>query len=777
VPAVSTAGHYVSLHLVFSEEHSATRRLHLLMRQRETLRPAFRNAWDDLSHHFDAAECEAWADAVLKLAHINAGPACLMAYWDISTSEANRKEIAPLLAAAQTAGDICRHAGAQAATAALRALPVAARTFGRGPALARWWRVMDLLSRRAPESIGALAERMSEILAPATIDAFENFVAAGLRAASGDRKRRLAFFSLQDELARRMIARDLGSVTFAETEVELKAFVTALWGGNPLLRSFPADNSQQAQRRASIAGPLIRLPEIYRGVQGKAARALFRAAAAHAQAHLVLGQRRFPVGTLKPLQIALVNLVEDARIETLAMRELPGLRRLWAPYHVASPTGVVAAPTLLARLARALFDPCHVDDDAFVAKGRAMFATAASRIHDPAISRDIGMLLGNDLGQMRVQFNVKTYVVEPVYRDDGLGLWDFGEDAPPSSEMLELPIDAVRIERQESPDEAHTDGELEQTDPALGRARPVAPDERGMVIARYPEWDREHGIERAEWCVVREVAAGTGDPRRIEDALERADVLRNRIGRLVRGVRIGRAVRLNRQHDGHDLDIDAVLDAGIALRTGREPDPRVFRSSTSMHRDLSALLLIDVSESTRDRLASGTTVLDVERLAVAVLAEAMSRLGDPFGLLAFASDGREDVRMTDVKSFDEPYDRMCMARLAGLSSGLSTRLGTALRHAGRVIGKANSGRKLLIVLTDGEPSDIDVSDPLDLVEDARRAAIGLYNAGIDAYGVVLGKTGLQAASRIFGRGNTMAVGRVEDLPGRLSELYFRLARR
>jgi nitric oxide reductase activation protein len=187
--------------------------------------------------------------------------------------------------------------------------------------------------------------------------------------------------------------------------------------------------------------------------------------------------------------------------------------------------------------------------------------------------------------------------------------------------------------------------------------------------------------------------------------------------------------------------------------------------------------LIDISESTRDRLASGLTILDVERLAVAVLAEAMDRLGDPFSLLAFASDGREDVKMTTVKSFDEPHDRTCMARLAGLKSGLSTRLGTALRHAGHVIGRANSGRKLVIVLTDGEPSDIDVSDPLDLVEDARRAAIGLHGRGIDAYGVVLGQPGIQTASRIFGRGNTMMVRRIDDLPGRLSELYFRLARR
>jgi len=766
----------ISLHLVPpDQEDSATHRVHRLMLQRDTLRPMFRATWDALSHDFDATELEAWANAVLDLANVNAGPACLIAYWDASKLAAHGQEIAPLLVAGQMATDICRDAGAQAATAALRAVPVASRVLGQGPALARWWRAMLVLARQAPESIALVAGNIAEMLTPGTIDAFENFVAAGLKFASGNKARRLAFFGLEDDLARRMIARDLGSVTFPETEIELKAFVTALWGKVPLLRSLAADNSQAPQRRTSIAGPLIRLPETFRGVQGDAARALFRAAAAHAQAHLVLGGGLFPVGTLKPLQIALVGLIEDARIETLAMRQLPGLRRLWAPYHVAGASGVVAAPTLLARLARALFDPNHVDDGSFVSKGRLMFEARLPRIADPAISREIGMLLGNDLGQMRVQFNAKTYVVEPVYRDDGLGLWDFGENAPPSGDIMELPVDAVRMERQETLD--GNNAEADDNGGALGRGRPVAPDPRGVVIAKYPEWDRAHGIERPEWTIVREFAVHPRDPRLIEQALDAADTLRSRIGRLVRGVRIGRSIRLNRQHEGHDLDLDAVLDAGIALRVGREPDPRVFRSSTSVHRDLAALLLIDISESTRDRLASGATILDVERLAVAVLADAMDRLGDPFSLVAFASDGREDVRISTVKSFEDVYDRTCAARLAGLASGLSTRLGAALRHAGHLIGSTNSGRKLVIVLTDGEPSDIDVSDPVDLVEDARRAAVGLKSSGIDAYGVVLGQTGAQAASRIFGRGNTMMVQRIEDLPGRLSELYFRLARR
>jgi hypothetical protein len=765
--------------LIPAEPESAARRLHLLMRQREPLKPLFNSVWDHLATRFDANELELWAGGVLELVNVNAGPTCLIAFWNVSKSQPPDDSLAPLIAAAHATANVCRHAGACAAAATITAFPVARRVLRTEPGLARWWRIMDDLAQQASESVEAAAAHMGQILPNGDIDTFENFVAVGLKVASGNKQRRLAFFTLQDELARRLVERSSAGIGFTETERQTKAFVTSLWGKPPLLRILTMDSGQAAQRRSSIAGSLIRLPEFYRGVQNEAARALYRAAAAHAQAHLVLGGARFPVGTLKPLQVALVTLIEDARVETLAMRQLPGLRRLWSPYHVAVPAGIATAPALLARLSRALFDPFYVDDDGFVSKGRRLFEAALPNIHDPAISRDIGMRLGNDLGQMRVQFNAKTFVVEPTYRDDGLGLWDFGEKTPPSDEVLDITVDAARIEKQDdsSRDNPDPDATADNDNDDVGRARPATPDQRGTVIAKYPEWDRVHGIERPEWTTIREVLARPGDSRVVEEALNRADVLRNRIKQLVRGLRVGRTIRLKRQLDGHDLDLDAMLEAGIALRMDQEPDPRIFRSSTSKHRDLAVLLLIDISESTRDHLASGVSILDVERLAVAVLAEAMSALGDPFCLLAFASNGRDDVEMTSVKTFSEVYDRASVSRLAGLSSGLSTRLGTALRHAGEEISHARSFRKLVIVLTDGEPSDIDVADPLDLIEDSRRATLGLKTRGIDAFGVVLDPSGMSAASRIFGRGNTMLVHRVEDLPSRLSELYFRLARR
>jgi nitric oxide reductase activation protein len=269
-----------------------------------------------------------------------------------------------------------------------------------------------------------------------------------------------------------------------------------------------------------------------------------------------------------------------------------------------------------------------------------------------------------------------------------------------------------------------------------------------------------------------------GDAGAIDTALDQIPAVRSRIRRLVRGAKVGRHERLKRRNDGPELDLDAALDAAIALRADDLPDERIFRTMMRRRRDLAVTILVDVSESTRDRVAaSGASVLDTERLAVAALAEALAALNDPFALRAFASAGREDVRVFCLKDFDEPYGAPVKARLAHLEPHLSTRLGTALRHAGAEIAAVRSHRKLILVLTDGEPSDIDVVDPRDLVEDARRAALSLRARGIDVFGVTLDPSGLGSGAAVFGRSQHMPVRRLEDLPARLAELYFRLARR
>jgi nitric oxide reductase activation protein len=190
-------------------------------------------------------------------------------------------------------------------------------------------------------------------------------------------------------------------------------------------------------------------------------------------------------------------------------------------------------------------------------------------------------------------------------------------------------------------------------------------------------------------------------------------------------------------------------------------------------------LLIDMSESTSERVPGAKmTIAEAEKLAVAMLASGMEAAGDTFALYAFASDGRHNVRFLRIKEFNECFDRTAKARLEGLRPGLSTRLGTALRHAGAELSSFKAHRKIILTLTDGSPSDVDVADPLDLVEDARRAVLALRTRGIDVFGILLDPAGVaKAGPPIFEHANTLAVRRIEELPRRLSQIYFRLTRR
>ncbi len=185
----------VSLRVISPQPAGAVRRVHLLMRQREALQPLFRMAWDNLADRFSADELEAWAAGVLALADVNAGPSCLVAFWEFSRRQPTEEGMAPLIAASHMAANICRHSGAQSTAATIVAASVARRQLGAGASLSRWWRTMDDLAQRAPELVEAIATRMGDILSPANIYAFESFVAAGLKAAAGDHRKRLKFFT------------------------------------------------------------------------------------------------------------------------------------------------------------------------------------------------------------------------------------------------------------------------------------------------------------------------------------------------------------------------------------------------------------------------------------------------------------------------------------------------------------------------------------------------------------------------------------------------------
>lgn len=730
-------------------------------------------------HAFPEGLAARWLRAGRKLADAGYGESVTMAYRQRSLDCAELIGPEAAIELADVVSVIAIKSGRKAAAVLPAAAVKAAARLTDEPRFRSWLSLMQRFAALAPESTVLVLERMESLLAHLNVSRLESWLLAGVRSAGGDAERRRRFFAMEDPEAERWLQREAGEVLFADVERRLKAYLTALWKLRVPIREPSLSAPEPSRRRTSFGQGLIRVPPTFPGYRGAQAEDLFRAALAHIGAHFMYSREKFPIRSLKPIQVALVSLIEDARVEHLAMRDFPGLRRLWLPFHIAQSGGALTAPSLLARLSRALIDPDFHDIDGWVEKGRDMFFDREPEWENPAISRRIGDLLGNDLGQLRIQFNARTYVVEPPYRDDNMGLWDFGEQQNPEMEEAELLFESVRIAQQEEDDATPPDRERheEEREEELNQAALSAEayEEEGLPVARYPEFDYVTGHERAEWATLVEYQPRPGPAGLVRDILERRQDVVERLTGLIRSARVSRPQRLKRQAEGDSLDLDAAIEAVISRRMGESPDPRVYTTTERRHRDLSVLLLLDISESTRDRVKnSSDSVLDLEREAAALFAHAMAELGDPFAIAAFCSNKREDVHYLRIKDFDAPYDALAQSYLAGLEGGLSTRIGAAMRHAGADLRQCLTHRRLLLVVTDGEPSDLDVSDRKYLVEDARKAVISLAGDGIDVFCVGLDSGGDSYLTRIFGRRNAVQIDRVERLPERLPMLYLRL---
>ncbi len=680
---------------------------------------------------------------------------------------------------ARTAEEVARRAGSAAAGSLLAHAPRAALLTGGAEGFRIWLASLSELAAGVPQAVQPVCVRTDMLLTQLDPRGFRAWLVAGLGQAGPEAQ--LAWYTQTEAAAVEGFGAEASDVRLETMEKRLGALVTGLWGYVPVLRPAVARKALHVARRASFDGPMIRLPAGFPGFPPPEAEALFKAAVAHVGAHHAYSREKFEPKTLKPLQIALVSLIEDARVELLAGRQYPGLLRLWRRFHIAGeadgPAGPNLAGPLLARLARALIDPDFADDNPWIVKARRMFAAAGPDYDDPDEIRRIGVLLGNDLGQMRIQFNAKTHVVQPPYRDDNLGLWDFGPPPPEAAEETETVFESFRLEQTEEPED-EPDRTREEHDPGegepSGRVRPAEP-AQGVPVAQYPEWDYLSARLRQDWTTLVDYDPPQAVPGVIERILDQHADTERRIEALVRQARVGRPVRLKRQAEGDRLDLDAAIRVAADLRAGLAPETRVYETTALLQRDLSVLVLLDISESTKDTVRGGTiSVFSLERAAMALLAEAMAGVGDPFALHAFSSDGRADVHYYRIKDFGRPYDAAARARLGGLRPGLSTRLGAALRHAGAQIAGQQTHRRLILVITDGEPSDIDVDDRRYLAEDARKAVHELGHEGIDTFCVALTGRGDDHLGRIFSRRHSVRIANVEALPEKLPMLYFRL---
>lgn len=288
----------------------------------------------------------------------------------------------------------------------------------------------------------------------------------------------------------------------------------------------------------------------------------------------------------------------------------------------------------------------------------------------------------------------------------------------------------------------------------------------------YPEWDVRSGrylpdhvnvlLSNAD---IREEAAAFGkDPataRRIRAVKRQFEALRP--GRV-----------MTRGHlDGDQLDVEAAVRAQVDRCANGEGTERIWQQSRPEARDLAVSILLDVSRSTESAV-TGRAVIDIEREALAALAWGLNACGDDFAIHAFSSLKRQRVYVQRCKRFDEPMGARVEQRIASLRPGHYTRLGAAIRHCAADLADQSRKRRLLLVITDGKPNDLDHYEGRHGIEDTCMAVREARRAGQSVFGVTIDKTGKSWFPRMFGQGGFAVIPDPHRLTMALPQIYRQL---
>ncbi|BBP00712.1 nitric oxide reductase activation protein NorD [Sulfuriferula nivalis] len=660
----------------------------------------------------------------------------------------------------------------------------AARTLGNPHAYKSYLSLLEELVMLAPRGLRPMLAKQDVLLERMTIAGLQRWVRNGIARYSRDFARLAQYFALESTASWHALNLESGNTLFIHERRRIALYLRALWGREFKLQQFPVltDANEGLARSFVDEHHVIHLPDTYAGVSSRSSRDVYRAAAVHAVAHIIYSRQTFLRRKINPMQNTLIGLIEDARVEALVMRDFPGLRNLWRDLY--PPTNFLNTDflSLARRLTRALLDPDYVDNNGWVKKGRKLFFEQPHSWDDPQISIRLGLLLANDMGQMRVKFNAPAYLVEPSYRDDNRMLWERQEVEVPlpdptqpeqnrgdSKQTFTRNIDTTRQRATDI-----TDASTE----TLQLPAPPTPDDFPVKsVFHYPEWDYRMGMERPNVASVIEQPCPAGELSTITEIEDSTQAVLSRLKRINQAVRPNLLYRQKKHEEGDDLDLEAVIRAATDIRQQRTPDMRINSRYIRNAQQVSVLLLLDLSQSTNQHVPNtDKTVLDLTRETAVLFAGAVTDLGDDFAIHGFSSNGRHQVEYYRLQDFSESFDDHIKQRLAGMTGKLSTRLGAATRHAGHYLAQQPGSRKILLIISDGEPADIDVTDANYLVHDAAHAVRQLRRSGLDCFGLNLNIHTEAQSAQIFGKRGYRMLDDISRLPEILPAIYLRLRR-
>lgn len=636
-----------------------------------------------------------------------------------------------------------------------------------------------------------------QVLGRLTMNDLEEWVVKGLEVADATRDKGASYFSLQTGSSRDVVENLVKGLELRDIHAVLRSYAEALIGRKLQMRSSSLffKNLPGLSRSFSVTdGTRIFLPSRIDIFDDEDLNfRTYKWMLTHELGHLMHGTFTIGVRELSGLAATpnpvfafrVFEFLEDERVDHLLAGQYPGLERdrlqLMETY-----TGLGnrrpelyatdADPLMRDALARVTSAGCSVHDvyglaleicstiaEAAVCNGNG--AAAEPERHFYRGMLDFELVENARTGMSRLVFDL-------VERFQEKKLEMSAETVEAALSRIEetLPVEAEELLWQVTDNERL--GEIfEQVQGVIAE---METEKRCRRAVYYDEWDRRLDDYRKDWCRVREIDMPETNAHFYSETIAQhyglVSLLRRHFGLL----RPDRVKRFFREERGDDLDLDAAVESVVERHAGVTPSDRVYIRREKNLRDVSVAFLVDMSYSTGDELPSGRRIIDVEREGLVLMAEALESIGDQWAVYGFSSNYRDKVDFFVVRDFGENFSRTVKMRFENIRPIAQTRLGAAIRHANSLLARQPSRIRLLILLSDGRPYDIDYGDADYAVEDTRRALWEGRRKGVSSFCITVDKKSRDYLPYMYGEANYTLIDNIESMPARLPLIYKRL---
>ncbi len=605
----------------------------------------------------------------------------------------------------------------------------------------------------ASPSFSFFLNQISKLFEQLDYEGIYKWINYGLRYFKNHPERQQEYFSLSTQDAKAVFQRQRKGMLFSDLERQINLFQQALFKTDFMYATYSPDFEKLEHFHPYLANDIIRLPDIYDELNNISPARRYMALVAHLLAHHQYTQR-ITADNVSPQQRLFVEVFEDARVEYLMLLKYPGLKKLWLsliPMVDNKSCNDIYQSCIRHRaimLARALIDENHPYTDThllqFVAKFRILMQKGNSTSQD-SLNLGVAYLVKTHQKSDSLP-NVYFDNTEITYRDDNRLMWLFIESYDEDDEIFQH---ENKIEEEKT---------------------------EFIPPHYYDEWDYVYNAYKIDWVTLYERLHSHSDPAKIDKLLDKNSALVKQLKKVLDLLKPQNKKRIRYQEDGSELDLDIALRAMIEIKNGSHPDSRINIDFKHDSRSVSVLLLLDLSASLNEKVGnSGQSILELSTEAVSLLAWAVEQLGDNFAIAGFNSDTRQKVMYYHIKGYSEHWDDAVKARLANLTAEYSTRMGAAIRHGAHYLNLQQSDKKLMLILTDGEPADIDVNDSKALIQDAYKAVQETQQKGMYPYCISLDKKADEYIKDIFGN-HFSVIDKIESLPQELPKLFLSLTK-